>query len=384
MRQTLLFTSAALVALALTACGGDRRPAGGDSGTGSTCSSDAECDDGFPCTVDTCGVGGVCTHAALNELCTAPQTCEVGRGCVDMPSCASNADCDDGASCTLDTCGVGGVCSHMAIDARCADAGPGSTCDPATGDATTGCTTATGCATDADCDDTFACTVDTCGVDNTCGHTAIDARCAAGERCTTTSGCFASSDCTTDPDCDDGNFCNGIETCSVEFGCEPAAAPRACDDSDACTLDSCDTTSDMCVFACDSSRAECMCPAPAPPCDGIFDITPAPSGSCALGMVNFNVSQVTFSCPGPILSVSAMTSSWAPMTQTPRPTGADFMVETVVAGGCEEHYTLTGTFSDPDHFTGMLTTTYIDTDGFSCSFGGCANHSFPVTGTRRP
>jgi len=383
MRQlTLLTLVASLIAVALTACGGGRRPtAPGDAA--SSCTADSDCDDSFDCTIDTCGVGGVCGHAALDELCTAPLTCEVGRGCVDTPSCASDADCDDSASCTLDTCGVGGVCTHMGIDARCADAGPGSSCDPATGDATTGCTAATGCASDADCDDGFACTLDACGVDATCGHTPVDARCAPGERCTTTSGCFASMDCSTDADCDDGDFCNGIETCSPEFGCQPPAAPRMCDDSDACTVDSCDATAGMCVFACDSSRAECGCPAPAPPCDGIFDVTPAPTASCAFGMVNFNISQFTFSCPGPILSVAAMSASWAPMTQTPQPTGSDFMVQTVVAGGCEEHYTLTGTFSDPDHFTGSLATTYVEMDG-SCAFGGCTNRSFPVSGTRRP
>jgi hypothetical protein len=45
---------------------------------GTTCTADADCDDGLFCTVDTCGGTGVCDHAALG--------------------------CDDGIPCTTDSC----------------------------------------------------------------------------------------------------------------------------------------------------------------------------------------------------------------------------------------------------------------------------------------
>jgi streptogramin lyase len=49
--------------------------------------------------------------------------------------------------------------------------------------------------------------------------------------------------------CDDGVFCNGTEVCNPNMrgrGCVPAAAPRSCDDMNACTVDSCDEGSRQC------------------------------------------------------------------------------------------------------------------------------------------
>ncbi|NOY91673.1 MAG: hypothetical protein GXP55_10770, partial [Deltaproteobacteria bacterium] len=51
--------------------------------------------------------------------------------------------------------------------------------------------------------------------------------------------------CVVDADCDDGLFCDGVETCREGF-CEVGARPD-CDDSDACTTDTCDEDRDECV-----------------------------------------------------------------------------------------------------------------------------------------
>ncbi len=54
-----------------------------------------------------------------------------------------------------------------------------------------------GCMTDSECDDTLACTIDSCNI--------------------------ATGMCVNTPDdsvCDDGDFCNGIEICVPQFGCE--------------------------------------------------------------------------------------------------------------------------------------------------------------------
>lgn len=61
------------------------------------------CDDGDPCTTDTCedGIGCVSTPTVCDDLdaCTA-DTCVPGIGCQFTPA----VDCDDGDDCTLDSC----------------------------------------------------------------------------------------------------------------------------------------------------------------------------------------------------------------------------------------------------------------------------------------
>ena len=66
--------------------------------------------------------------------------------------------------------------------------------------------------------------------------------------------------CTTDAQCSDGLFCNGAETCVIATGvCQAGAAPN-CDDSVACTTDSCNETTDSCDHA--ANNAVCS--------DGLF------------------------------------------------------------------------------------------------------------------
>ncbi len=378
-----------LLVAPLAGCGDDggRGDRPGTDGAMS-CTSDADCDDTFDCTIDTCGVGGSCRYDAIDERCSDGLVCEPGRGCVSEASCGSDEDCDDDLSCTIDRCGVGGECSHTGVDERCE--GPGATCDPESGVAPTGCTESTGCASDADCDDMIDCTVDSCTVDETCDHTAVDERCADGEVCSATSGCFETTPCDVDADCDDGNFCNGIETCVPEFGCQPPETPRMCDDTDDCTVDSCNTDLDMCVFACDTSRPECECPVVEVPCSGIFDITPALTEQCAPMsgggfQVDFNITELEFTCLGPVLSVDARNlptvDGNTQMTQDPRPTDGSFDVLAVRTGMCEERYRLAGSFTDADTFTGTFTATY--GDALCELLSGCTSQTVMVTGTRR-
>lgn len=56
----------------------------------------------------------------------------------------------------------------------------------------------------------------------------------------------AGVDCLSNSDCDDGDFCNGAETCDSGT-CVAGTAPT-CNDGDACTDDSCDSSSSLCVF----------------------------------------------------------------------------------------------------------------------------------------
>ena len=96
----------------------------------SRCEADPDCDDGLPCTVDTCA-GGVCAHEPADEQipCDDGDPCTTGDLCV-AGACAAGApiSCDDGNPCTLDQCGVGQGCSHWALDGKACDDG-----DPCTG-----------------------------------------------------------------------------------------------------------------------------------------------------------------------------------------------------------------------------------------------------------
>lgn len=369
-----------VLSMGLVACaGGGGR--GGDGGTSSRCSTDFDCDDGFDCTLDSCRVDMTCRNEPISERCEMGLTCEVGRGCVSSASCASDTDCDDGFPCTIDSCGVGGLCGHTPVNERCTTAGQ--VCDP-----DMGCVTPPGCNSAAECDDSIACTMDTCTAARTCSNTPLDELCdtAAGESCSTTVGCFMPIPCTVDADCvDQGTFCEGTWLCDPEFGCEAPTEPRRCDDSDPCTVDSCDATADMCVFTCDSSRPECGCPTTGPSCSGRFRITPAISESCVAltgpPQVVYDMSEVEFIQAGGTLVVMPRSSHFGSLSDMTAPVCPMFTATARVDGGTPETYTLTGTFTDDDNFTGTWTTSLGGIGGaLGCRYEG----STAVTGTRIP
>jgi len=357
-----------------------------DTGVPELCSTAADCDDSFACTIDACGAGATCEHTPIDERCATGESCRPGRGCVAETECLSAADCDDGVPCTLDMCIVGNMCDHIGVNERCPS---GNTCD-----VVMGCVGPMGCMTAAECDDAHACTIDACGADMTCQYTALDERCPMGEICSPSIGCTLP--CTADEECQDGVFCNGREICTTEFGCGPATTPRVCMDADSCTVDACDTTADMCTFLCNTADASCMCPTFMPTYAGTFDISPSPMQACGLdGMtppvfqVDYNITEVTFMYVPTLLSVTVdvpRAGSASALTQMPAPMGPDFNVSTIVAGSCEEHYRLMGRFTDADTFTALWTAMYVEVSLFGCLFptSPCMNMSMMVTGTRRP
>ena len=373
---------APLLLVALVALGGYTLPgcAGGggrgDGGAGS-CMTDLDCDDMHACTLDSCRVDMTCRHDPINERCDMGLTCEVGRGCVSTSSCTTDEDCADAHECTIDSCGVGGLCGHTPVNERCTTAGQ--TCD-----IEMGCVTPPGCDSAAECNDDVACTMDSCGADRMCTNTPLHELCdmAAGERCAPTVGCLAPIDCTIDADCaDQGDFCDGTWVCDPEFGCEAPAAPRMCDDSDPCTVDACDSTADMCTFTCDSSRPECGCPMTGPSCTGRFRITPAISENCVSGMVVYDISTVEFIRAGGVLQVMPASSHFGGLSDATEPVCPMFTATATVSGGTTETFTLTGTFSDDDNFSG----TWASSLGGVGSLLGCLYEgTTPVTGTRIP
>lgn len=120
-----------------TACGDGIVCNGAEQCWGGTCvASPLDCDDGDPCTRDSCREPGECVHEPI-------------VGC-----CRADAACDDGTVCTRDAC-VAGTCVHeLAV----------------------GC-----CVTGAECDDADPCTADAC-IANACRHEVVrgDPACEGG------------------------------------------------------------------------------------------------------------------------------------------------------------------------------------------------------------
>jgi len=99
-----------------------------------------------------------------------------------------------------------------------------------------------------DCDDGDYCNgVETCSAGACVPGTPPD--CDDDIACTIDS-CNEDDDvCVNTPDdsyCDDGDWCNGPEVCTPGVGCEPGTPPD-CDDGDPCTIDTCDEDADECV-----------------------------------------------------------------------------------------------------------------------------------------
>jgi hypothetical protein len=140
------------------------------------------CDDGLPCTDD---------------------SCDPARGCVHLPV---DGRCDDGVACTLDGCEAGVGCTHLPQDASCGDGieCTADRCDPATG-----CTSVADLAL---CDDGFDCTADGCNwVTGRCTHVPSDAACDDRAACTTDR-CEAGAGCAYHPD---DWLCPAYEHCDV-------------------------------------------------------------------------------------------------------------------------------------------------------------------------
>ncbi len=194
------------------------------------------CEDGDPCTKDTCNTDGSCQHVQLGgmacddgSICTQTDKCIAGK-CVG----GNSMNCDDLDPCTTDSCDPFVGCQHVvASDAACASDG----------------------------DD---CTLDTCK-NGTCEHIKTDSLpCQSdGEQCT--DDICTGGVCTHVPStaaCDDGNACTVGDMCSGGK-CLSGKTP-SCDDGNPCTTDTCDpNTVDGCQHtnndfaACTSSSADC-------------------------------------------------------------------------------------------------------------------------------
>ncbi len=167
-----------------------------------SCSIDADCDEGDPCTVDTCS-GFTCARTLTGNCCV------------------QDADCDDDNYCTDDSC-VTGSCTYTDNTNACNDDDACTENDQ--------CSSGVCAGTSLACDDNNACTQDTC-TDGTCGNAYQP-----------TPTC-----CGTHSDCDDGDASTD-DMCNGGGACTNTAIPGWClgtgdcaDDGDECTLEMCPT-----------------------------------------------------------------------------------------------------------------------------------------------
>jgi len=182
---------------------------------GSTCAAGkcdggtpVNCNDGNPCTDDSCDPKQGCIYTHNNAPCSDGSACTAGDVCANG-QCAGGklVDCNDANPCTDDSCDPAQGCVHPANNAPCTD---GNACSQ--GDQCSGSQCIPG--TPLVCDDGNLCN----GV----------------ESCLPAMGCIGGKPLV----CDDGNACDGIETCDAVKGCQ-AGNPLVCDDSNLCTDDGC-------------------------------------------------------------------------------------------------------------------------------------------------
>ncbi len=146
------------------------------------------CDDGNPCTDDSCDQVKGCLNVnktggcSDGDACTVPDLCEKGA-CVP----GLKLDCEDGNACTIDSCDKVAACQNLAVTQPCDD---GQVCTD--GDACKGGVCVAGKA--AACDDQVSCTIDSCDDKAGCKHVASDALCDDGKVCSSET-CDAVADC---------------------------------------------------------------------------------------------------------------------------------------------------------------------------------------------
>ena len=216
------------------------------------------CDDGSPCTVDSCDPVGGCSFAPADfgvpcddgNFCTIEDLC-VGGSCFG----GGEPDCDDGSPCTDDACDLQAGCVHAEVSGGACD--DGNACS--SGDACTSGVCFPG--KPVPCDDGNPCTDDACDEVAGCLHTPNTAPCTDGSDCTASDSCAAGAcvsgpsicQCTTDADCAGvgGNLCVGTFVC-VANGPFSFCAP------DPATVVSCPASSSPCsVNACDPQTGAC-------------------------------------------------------------------------------------------------------------------------------
>jgi hypothetical protein len=250
---------------------------------------EATCDDDNPCTADSCGGAAGCSHTNVSSSCDADgSVCTQNDACVDGTCAAGEAlNCDDGNPCTFDTCDAEKGCQYSNSDNTPCDAdgnpctqndkcsegncqpGPVKACESGNACVQGKCSISSGncvynnlaglpcddgnaCTTGAlcegefckgsalSCDDGTPCTADSCDPTTGCTHLAIPNPCNDANPCTENDACKDGA-CVGLPvnasqTCDDGNPCT-TDGCDPSLGCvQTPQSGSACDDGNPCTV----------------------------------------------------------------------------------------------------------------------------------------------------
>ncbi|MCB9849990.1 MAG: hypothetical protein H6817_04725 [Phycisphaerales bacterium] len=204
-----------------------------------SCTMDSECDDGYPCTVDTCNLTTfVCEYSDSmsglscddGDACTTADVCDGSGGCAGIPTDCSGLD----SVCTMGACNATtGACEVVPASngAACDDGNPCTVGDV--------CVAGTCTSTPLNCDDGNPCTADAC-VAGACQQTPLTGNaCTDGDSCTVSDVCDAGGSCTGIP-----VDCSGLDTqctvgvCFSGIGCQSSPLPDGlgCDDGIAATI----------------------------------------------------------------------------------------------------------------------------------------------------
>ena len=212
--------------------------------TGETCvdakcvgSVPVDCLDGNPCTDDSCDPAQGCTYGLNSLPCDDGDVCTAGEKC-ENGACAGGigVNCNDGNPCTDDSCDAALGCAHHPNQAPCFDLDL--------------CTIGDHCAEglcvpgeqQAACEDDNPCTTDSCEPDSGCLHSPVDGACDDGNACTIGETCTDGKCVGSVPvECVDENVCTD-DSCDPALGCIHTLNNAPCDDDDACTMgEKCDT-----------------------------------------------------------------------------------------------------------------------------------------------
>lgn len=211
-------------------------------GLGACSGSTRGCDDGLPCTTDSCNeamdrcTSGNPSGCVIAGACVAPGSDEPGNSChtcnptlstSSWSNKANGVSCDDGRFCTSsDVCDAAGSCNGTARVCNDGLACTSERCDESSGACVPtvqdGCLIAGACVPSAQDDPDSSCR----SCDPARSRTAWSSK-ALG------SACDDSLFCTIDDACDSTGACSG--------------AVRDCSDSQSCTADACDEVTQRCV-----------------------------------------------------------------------------------------------------------------------------------------
>ncbi len=248
------------------------------------------CNDGIACTEDTCDKATGCKFTPLNKLCVDNDPCvkiecDLAEGCTatgnELNSCDDNNPCTTGDVCKDGKCTGKASCGCKA-DTDCAanntKCGGKFTCNlttkscelqldsvvkcPILSDicAISACDEATGeCLVKAQnegktCEDGDACTTSTSCVAGKCTGTAVacdDKNACTLDSCEPKAGCLHN---VTTGECSDGLNCTTGDLCSAAGVC--LGAKKSCDDGIPCTYDACDEASGECTHQTDDTGCD--------------------------------------------------------------------------------------------------------------------------------